>query len=79
MYVHGELLFPDYVAIALLAITFGFLFSITAYSLVLTLDFGLKLRKVVGKLGKSIRLGRSIPFKQPRAFFDLLRVQGLKL
>lgn len=44
MYVHGELLFPDYVAITLLAVVFTFLSSITAYGLVLTLNFNLTVK-----------------------------------
>lgn len=44
MYVHGELLFPDYVAITLLAVVFTFLLSITAYGLALTLNFNLTVK-----------------------------------
>lgn len=32
MYVHGEMLFPDYVALGLLACTLGFLLSIVIYA-----------------------------------------------
>ena len=46
MYVHGELLFPDYVAVALLLATLGFLLSITAYGFLAITEIKLDLGKV---------------------------------